>query len=724
MALGVALKEGYAVVVTVDGVEFNSYKVESPFQGKAEKAANYNFYIANDGIYAHEEEVVTPEVPKITENSVVEILVADLVVVAELNPEAEEGKIEFMALGVALEEGYEVVVAVDGVKFNFYKVESPFQGKAEKTANYNFYIANDGIYAHEEEVVTPEVPTITENSVVEILVAEKVVATGELNPEAEEGKIEFMALGVALKEGYAVVVTVDGVEFNSYKVESPFQGKVLKTANYNFYIANDGIYAHEEVVTPEVPKITENSKVEIYVTNHEVVIAELNPEAEEGKIEFMALGVALEKGDVVVIIVDGVKFNSYKVESPFQGKAERRANYNFYIANDGIYAHEVETPEPEVLTITEKSVVEILVADKTVATATLNKNAGLGKIEFMAFDVSLAEGDVVVITVDGVEFNFYKGESPFQGIVERTANYDFYIANEGIYAYEIVVTPEPEVPTITENSVVEILLAHQVVATATLNEKAEEGKIEFMALGVALAGDYAVAVTVDGVEFNFYKVESPFQGIIEKAANYNFYISNDGIYAHEVEVTPEVPALTENSKVEILVADQVVATAELNAEAEVGKIEFMVLGVELTENDVVVITVDGVEFNSYKVESPFQGKVEKAASYNFYIANDGIYAHEVEVTPEVPTITENSEVLILVADKVVATELNPEAKEGKIEFMALGVALAEGDAVVVTVDGVEFNSYKGESPFQGTVEKAASYNFYISNDGIYAHEVA
>ena len=175
-----------------------------------------------------------------------------------------------------------------------------------------------------------------------------------------------------------------------------------------------------------------------------------------------------------------------------------------------------------------------MVADKTVATATLNKNAGLGKIEFMAFDVSLAEGDVVVITVDGVEFNFYKGESPFQGKVERTANYDFYIANEGIYAYEIVVTPEPEVPTITENSVVEILLAHQVVATATLNEKAEEGKIEFMALGVALAGDYAVAVTVDGVEFNFYKVESPFQGKVEKAASYNFYIANDGIYAHEV----------------------------------------------------------------------------------------------------------------------------------------------------------------------------------------------
>ena len=628
MALGVALEEGYAVVVKVDGVEFNSYKVESPFQGKAEKAANYNFYIANDGIYAHEEEVVTPEAPTITENSVVEILVADLVVVAELNPEAEAGKIEFMALGVALEEGYAVVVKVDGVEFNFYKVESPFQGTVDKAANYNFYIANDGIYAH-EEVVTPEVPKITENSKVEIYVTNHEVVIAELNPEAEEGKIEFMALGVALEKGDVVVIIVDGVKFNSYKVESPFQGKAERRANYNFYIANDGIYAHEvETPEPEVPTLTEKSVVEISVDDFVVTTATLNEKAEEGKIEFMALGIALVEGDAVVVTVDGVEFNLYKAVSPFQGKVEKAASYNFYIANDGIYAHEVETPEPEVLTITEKSVVEILVADKTVATATLNKNAGLGKIEFMAFDVSLAEGDVVVITVDGVEFNFYKGESPFQGKVERTANYDFYIANEGIYAYEIVVTPEPEVPTITENSVVEILLAHQVVATATLNEKAEEGKIEFMALGVALAGDYAVAVTVDGVEFNFYKVESPFQGIIEKAANYNFYISNDGIYAQEVEVTPGVPALTENSEVLILVADKVVAT-ELNPEAKEGKIEFMVLGVALAEGDAVVVTVDGVEFNFYKGESPFQGKVEKAASYNFYIANDGIYAHEV-----------------------------------------------------------------------------------------------
>lgn len=155
----------------------------------------------------------------------------------------------------------------------------------------------------------------------------------------------------------------------------------------------------------------------------------------------------------------------------------------------------------------------------------------------------------------------------------------------------------------------------------------------------------------------------------------------------------------------------------LNAEAEAGKTEYMLTGVELAENDTVVITWDGVEVSNYAPKCGFDGTATIAGNYDFYVSAEQIWV--VVPVGDDPTPTPNK-VYIKVGDgEPVALKLNTGADEGKVEYMITGVEIAENETVVITWDGTAVSNYDPACKFNGTATVTGKYDFYVSEAKIW-----
>ncbi len=619
------------------------------------------------------------------------------------------------------------IIDSEGFKFVNYEPNCGFSGTATVAGSHDFYAkkyldGGDSVWVTvPSPSVNPDNPDNPDNPEysVKIIVngdEENAVSMEILVSEDSSVTAQYTAT-VNLAAGDVVkIIDSNGFEFVNYEQGCNFNGTVVNAGNHTFYAKkySDGgdsiwVTVPSAPVNPDAPEFTENSVVMLSVGDVSYTL-NCNPSSLSGAVEFYIENVELKANDVVSITVNGIAFSNYK-DCGFNGTAEEDGKYNFYVESAGIWVEKVqETPinpdTPSVPTITAESVVKLVVGENEIE---FDLNMEASSLEYMLIGIELKANDVVSVLVDGVAYTIYKEVSPFQGTAGKDGYYDFYVSNEGIYAsleYEIKIV-------VGDNAVI-----------MEIAECTEEGvTVQYMGkITLEIGDEISIFDNYDNTYAN-YQDNCTFKGTALVAGEHTIYVKKyaDGhaIWVTQpeaqVDPTPSVPTLTAESVVKLVVGENEIALT-LNEEADA--VEFMVVGVEHNEGDVVVVTVDGVAFAKYKDTAAHNGTIEAAGKYNYYISNEGIWNCKVEEASKVPTIEEGSVVKLVVGENEIEFDLNTETSS--LEYMLIGIELKANDVVSVLVDGVAYTIYKEVSPFQGTAGKDGYYDFYVSNEGIYA----
>lgn len=327
---------------------------------------NKNLYYYNEGWVSGFGESVdptpNPDVPTITENSEVYLVIGDTKTKLDINKKVDEGKLEFMIEKIALEANSTFTITVDGKEYANYKEKSPFKGSVEEAGKYSIYVSNEGIWADKaKEESDPTVPTITKESVVKLVIGEKDTSF-IINEKASEGVIEFMIEKIELDANTTFTITVDGQIYANYKEES-LKGSVTDAGDYCFYVSNDGIYV--AIYTPPYT-------VSISINDGEpMVMTESQSTLDDVKVEYKAT-VELNKDDKVTIKDSkGVIFSKYENEDVFNGIAVAGGKYTFYVKeyNDSrenlIYVGVETSGDPDTPDIPQEPTLESIKLNKT-----------------------------------------------------------------------------------------------------------------------------------------------------------------------------------------------------------------------------------------------------------------------------------------------------------------------------------------------------------------------
>ncbi len=340
-------------------------------------------------------------------------------------------------------------------------------------------------------------------------------------------------------------------------------------------------------------------------------------------------------------------------------------------------------PTPSVPTITKNSEVYLVVGETKTPLAI---NNGSDVLEFMIEKVELEANSTFTITVDGQEINNYKEESDIKGTITETGDYCFYVSNDGIYV-------APYTPPYT----VSISINDGEPKVMTIFDSDNPNVTVQYALEINLSiGDKIVIKDSNGNTYDNYE-NSDFKGTATAwAGSYTVYLK---LYSESSSIWVSIPIvkLDNASEVKISIGDTE-HTLTLN-DANETAIEYKLLNVPVTTEDVIKVYIGGFETANYKQNATIaNGRVPENGNYNFYVDDDGIWVEKaqestVDPTPNIPQEP------TLESIKIDKTELTIEKANANIDYIndQITVTAVYSDKSETEVTGYSISELNAES---------------------------
>ena len=355
------------------------------------------------------------------------------------------------------------------------------------------------------------------------------------------------------------------------------------------------------------------------------------------------------------------------------------------------------------------TVTDTLVVDTVIGADITQSGGSDGVINAAEYDGgvtltgAVTGGDSIVVTIDGVDYDAVVSGSSW------SLDVDPAVLGEGEYSADIVVTATDAAGNSFSTSgtvVVDTLIG--VSSDAVGGADGVINAVDFgsgVTLTGAVTGNDAVTVTIGGQSFEAVVTYDDVANVGTWTLSVPTSVLGEGEYTENVVVTTTDAAGNTASASMVVEVDTLIGVdvaAAGGADGTINAAEFgsgVVLNGAVTGNDAVTVTINGQDFNAVVSYDEVTNVGTWTLAVPTAVLGEGEYTENVTVTTTDAAGNSASASMTVVVDTLIGVDSNATGgADGVINGVEFGdgVVLSGGvtgnDAVVVTIDGQDFNA--------------------------------